>query len=41
MITRFMLRMFAEFPEPDGLICTLCWIFLVSLFSRDAWRAEE
>lgn len=32
----FMLRMFASYPEPDGLVCTVGYILIVSLFRREA-----
>jgi len=36
MITKFMMRMFAELPEPDGLVCMVGWFLLLALFSKDA-----
>ena len=40
MIHRFVMRMCAELPQPDGLICMIAWIALCSLFSKEAWRSE-
>lgn len=29
-MTRFMMKMFAAWPEPEGTICTILWFALVS-----------
>jgi len=31
-MTKFMMKMFSGWPEPEGTICTVLWFALVSLF---------
>ncbi len=34
-IHRFMFKMFAWYPYPDNIVCTVGYIVLISLFKRE------
>jgi hypothetical protein len=36
-----MVAMFAGFPEPDDLVCTVAYILIIGLFSRRNVDGEE